>query len=601
MCSFNSQHGGSQKHYGIREADTIYLVCIACSEEQGARTIFSSFKEILKTSPFWIRYNQWLEDLELSHKRLKFFDVDNGVMVNRIVRRGDLYTFSDKKYSFKLNNFIAEVQNTNSASAAGRTSLFVGFDETSRLRSVGTSIYEASQTKSAEAIVSTMKNSLATLGEKSLFLSISSPQHEDDYGMELLYGCKNLIFGKNSSGLYEKMVRYRSANRDGGEDSFGVHMSTDDMLNLDEADKIEDEVVRERLLGMKRFLDKKKKADPDAYQRDFDAMPTRSDDRFFKYADRYLNCIDDRINLFELSEHQEKYEVQSEDGISTFHTIGLSIDKIIRPIKHQYPWFCHCDGGASRNSFTITGGYAEPLLQESEKTGNIFEDIARAMSFRAVIEFVLEWIPGNKIIEGESGRGNFAVSFGNVENIMEELISIIKFQAVTFDRWSGTTGFIQKLFTKGVNAYVFPLNMLHWLSFRKAIYDSNVFRMFNDRNEQGLSRSHDQLKRALKKGKKMDFIASSDKTDQSHGDIVVSMCGFYAHVDDFNTRKTANEDRQNLYPRLGKVGKDVKGGYGIGKVGNKALRPVASNRAGGRLNMIGSWETPRTKIKRPNY
>lgn len=585
LLSFDPQEKSPQSYYGLRNSDIIYLVCVACSKEQGTKTIFSSFKQVLETSPFWISYKGWMENLELSHKKIKFFDQESKSIIDRIVRRGDLYSFNDNRYAFKMHNVVVEVQSTNSASAAGRTSLLVGFDETSRLNRSGSSLYEASQDQSAEAIVETMRNSLATLGKKSLFLSITSPQHDDDYGMELFNRSGKFLFGENSG---DEFISFVQEKEDRNERILGVHMSTYDILNLEEAESIEDPVIRERLVDMRGFLESKKYENPDTFRRDFEAKPSRANDRYFQNPDRYIENLDiKRKNLFEISEYHEVYESYSGNQNANLYVTGLNLHSLRRNVVQEYPWFCHGDGGVRRNSFVLVGGYAKPIVD----FGHPLMSFENAKDFQAVIEFILEWVPGTKTLQGTTQRENFSVHFQNVENVIDYLISMINFQAVTFDNWAGSLGFVEKMFAKGINAYTFQLKLDHWDSFKKAIYsDKKLIDMYDDRIN-GYSRSFDQLKRAVQKGKNIDFLAPLDRNDKSHGDVLVGMCGFYAHVADFAIQKNMGMNYHNLRPVGGKVGSGISGGYGSGFIRDGALKPVTTHYTGSQRPTIGSWKS----------
>ncbi len=143
-----------QRFYGLTPGQTIGTVNMALSEDQARLNVFKHIKDRIDHGGKWFQEVKAFCEANISNWRL------------------ELELRLPKNLSMRCGHSRAR-------SLVGGTNIAVIFDEICKYRS-------AEGMDNAEAVYTQMKATTATFGEEALIVSLSSPEWEGDYGMQLL-------------------------------------------------------------------------------------------------------------------------------------------------------------------------------------------------------------------------------------------------------------------------------------------------------------------------------------------------------------------------------------------------------------------------------
>lgn len=379
---------------------------IATSEEQSKQTAFSACYSIINYTPWWEKYLAYLQERELSEGK------------------ETLFSQQQRKIFFVDKRLEVVSLHSNSASLAGRTSFFVCFDEISRLDVSDANIQHQSEKRTAQAVYFTAARSAKTLMPFSRIITITSPMYEDDFGMQLLYKAGTLHAG-SSKGIIET-IRARYPDR--VESVVGYHYSTFEANPKTEEDPYgytEDDFKME------------KQQSPEAFSRDFLAIPPSAVSPFFELPDRLEKSIYAGREPSVVFQDEILEESVVRDGMNiTRRYIGKKVYPTRSDRVRKY--FLCCDQGEVKDSFAIAMGHAEEV--DSVFVDSSGKQVKEKRS-KVIVDFVEAWIPDKE--------NKITVSFQNVEDAIKLLNRSFHISAVVFDQWNSTDS-IQRLFSEGV-------------------------------------------------------------------------------------------------------------------------------------------------------
>ncbi len=171
---------------------------------------------------------------------------------------------------------------SNSAALAGKTSALAAFDELARMDSIEGAVQARTQKRTADAVYYTVARSTKSLKGFAKTLVITSPLYESELSMRLLYMTGKLDVGSQAPIINALRTKY--TERDPR--AYGMHCTT---LEFNPT-LTEDDFISERTTN------------PEAYRRDYLAIPPAALSPFFEYPERVEKCvkeIEDPIMLFE--------------------------------------------------------------------------------------------------------------------------------------------------------------------------------------------------------------------------------------------------------------------------------------------------------------
>lgn len=403
------------KHFNQMAGQRLTIQFIASSEAQAKETAYASFEGLIDCSYWFTEYIKWLKEREIIEAR--------GV--------NSLYEKLTSRIEFYEKNIAIMSLNSNSSSLAGKTSPCCIFDELSRLTVAEGAVQGKTQGRTAQAIYNTVARAATSLLPFSKVVTITSPMYEDDYGMRLLYSCGKFV-GGTQSGIVEALRRRYPGKV---ERMLGYHATT---FELNPKYDAKGEEIPGGFGETDAFFVSAKIQDPEAYRRDFLAIPPSAISPFFEYPERIESCVYKNLAphiLFTDYEFDESVLVDFQ--VLTRSYIGKKVE-ILRSDKIHYDYYISCDQGEKKDAFVVAMGHAEEIAYDTKDAqGN---DISLDR-FKVKIDFIEDWVPDK--------NRRLTVSFPNVDDTIVTISENFNLKKVVYDQWNSVES-IQRLFSKGI-------------------------------------------------------------------------------------------------------------------------------------------------------
>jgi hypothetical protein len=392
-------------HFGQGPGTRLTAQTIASSSEQTKETVYAHVESIIHYSPWWQKYLAYLKELELTDGK----DVH--------------YQEKRLEQEFSSKNISILSLHSNSAALAGKTSYCVVFDELSRFDVIEGSTQSKSQKRTADAVYSTASRAASSLLQISKVLTISSPMFEDDYTMKLLYMAKDCWVGEQATvinALRDKVV---------GKDDrlYGMHATTF------EFNPVTPDNPRGFIKG--KHFESYKTQNPEAYKRDYLAIPPSTVNPYFEYPERIDQVVIVNNNpLAIFSDKIIEESIQAEHGYEFRHYVGKTMLPL-RPNKMIKYYIC-VDQGEVKDHFVLAMGHAEEIPIKTTEKLNM-----PSTRLKIIIDLLEGWVPDKE--------KRVTVSFENVEEVIVALNHYFLVGKVTYDAYSSVES-IQRLFSAGI-------------------------------------------------------------------------------------------------------------------------------------------------------
>jgi len=403
---------------------------VANSEQQSRQTAYSSFENILSSSPWWKRYILWLKERE---------DTEG---------RETLFIQTQRRIYFPEKNLEILSLHSNSQSIAGLTAFFVSFEEISRADIVTGAIQDQSEKRTAQAVYYTASRATKSLYPFSKIVVTTSPMYENDFGMQLLYVSKEFKCGINKSIMDSLRIKYPN--------------KADRMIAYNFTSFEANPRTSENPSGFTdQSFQMEKISNPTAAMRDFWAIPPNALSPFFEYPEKIESCINPNQEVLVLFEDvyfeetfntQDKFEVRKYIGKRIFPQVANKIKRYV---------IC-CDQGEVKDSFVVAMGHGEDVVIDSINSAGVLE---RTKRYKIIIDLVEEWKP-NK-------ADRITVSFQNVEEAIRVLGQQFYVTRVLFDQWNSVES-IQRLFSEGLYTERIGATMEMYETLKLLIYSGMV-------------------------------------------------------------------------------------------------------------------------------
>lgn len=411
---------------------------LASSQAQATETAYAAFDSLVTRTSWWKKYNQWLKDREsVEHKKL--VDVLSA------------------KVEYYEKNVAVLALHSNSSSLAGKTSFVCIFDELSRLDVAEGNIQGQSQKASAQAIYHTVARAAKSLLPYSKILTITSPMFENDYGMQLL-----LQAGTFKGGEYSRPVDILRQRGNKVPTTLGYHATTFELNpkyidgNIQPGGYEEADFLTEKIQN------------PEAYRRDYLALPPSAVSPFFEYPERIELCTaKDREPCILFEDDLKSDTLESFAGFETRTYITKKI-YISKPDLSR-KFYLSCDQGEKKDAFVIAMAHSEEVQYEGV---NAKGEKVSSTKPKVIVDFVEGWIP--------SKADRITVLFSNVEDCIREINNYYRLYQVAFDRWSSAES-IQRLFSDGIPTKQVQTKLEMYETLKYLIYTGLVELPYNER------------------------------------------------------------------------------------------------------------------------
>lgn len=406
MTQYMLQFDNPAKHFRQAPGTRLTGQCIASTEVQAKETAYAAVESILDYSPWWRKYLAYLKEREIHEGK------------------NTLYQELKLAREFREKNIAVLSLHSNSAALAGKTSYCVVLDELSRFDVSEGAVQAKTQKQTANAVYDTVVRACSTLRKISKVVTISSPMFEDDYTMLLVCQAKDCHIGKMApyiNPLREKETRKVPT-------LYGMHSTTFEFNpKTDEnPDGFEEGVDFEG----------KKIQNPEAYRRDYLAIPPSTINPFFDLPERIDNVVVDREKLVIFTDKIIEESVRTETSYENRLYIGKKVLPLQQDKMNRY-YIC-VDQGEKRDTFALAMGHVEEV---PVKTQNDRGEIEETFRLKIIIDFVEGWVPDK--------QHRITVSFSNVEEAIKILTQYFNVGTVTYDQWSSAES-IQRLFSEGI-------------------------------------------------------------------------------------------------------------------------------------------------------
>jgi len=451
--------------------------CIASSEIQAKETVFAHIESIIDKKNWWVKYFAYLKEREANEGKHTLFQ-----------RLKQAVEFPERRLAMLSLH-------SNSSALAGKTSYCVVLDELSRFDVVEGAVAAKSQTRSANAVYSTVSRSVSNLKKVSKIVVISSPMFEDDYTMQLLAMSGTCYVGAQSvvvGAMREKMDR-KVPNL------YGMHATTFELSPKTEANPsgfIEGEDFESERIQ-----------NPETYRRDYLAIPPATINPFFEFPERIDKVLTEGDALVLFSEKMIEEQLQTDEGIVFRIYIGKKALPLAQDQINKY-YVC-VDQGEKRDHFTLAMGHIEESpVKVGEKDGVDKESVR----LKVVIDLITGWAP--------DPENRITVSFSNVEEVIKLICDNFNVGKVGYDRWSSVES-IQRLFSEGIYVEQVGANLEMYEVLKQLIYQGQIELPKQCPDYETLIHELKQL--TLIKGKRLDHPPQGSK---DYADAVCRVCWF---------------------------------------------------------------------------
>lgn len=403
-------------HFHQQKGQRITLQFIAASEAQAKETAYASFEGLVLASYWFEKYIWWLQQRE----------VVEGLGI------GSLFEHGSQKFEFYEKRVAVLSLHSNSAALAGKTSACCIFDELSRFDVSEGTTQGKSEKRSAQAVYNTVARAAASLSPFSKVVTITSPMYEDDYGMQLLLSCGKFVGGTDEGSEVVKLLYNNSEVKVKG--MVGYHAST---FELNPKYDARGNIIPGGAAPDDPFYATQRGRDPEAFRRDFYAVPPSTIAPFFEYPERIILCAQKDHTAPARFENVEFTESVTKNGI---HDVRNYIGKKLYIVKPDMlkRYVISCDQGEKKDAFVVCMGHAEAVEAAQLDAKGQGQNVA---TFKVKIDFIEGWVPDK--------QKRLTVSFSNVDDVIAGLHQSFNIYKVLYDQWNSTES-IQRLFSLGL-------------------------------------------------------------------------------------------------------------------------------------------------------
>jgi len=378
------------QYYGLIPGQSIEMTFIAAAAQQAKDTIWQTFKNAIDHSPWFTKY---IKQLKFAEKKTPG------------VHTEDFFRETDLRLEFKIKHLNCVALNSNSASAVGRTNLFVALDELAKFD-------HTSSKRSADEVYKSMKKGLKTIQSAA-----------DAKRQKGIIDPLDAIMGSISSPMWadDKIMRLVKAAEE-TQRIFAFHKSTYEMNPQITRESTADDYIE----------------DPIGAMRDYDAIPPDAFNAFIPDSHVIEASYDN--SLTPILTYQEHFVEENNFKYVAIKLAHCLSDKMTRRV-------IVCDAGRKKDSFGMS------IAHLDSKTGQVVYD--------AIIEI-------RPISRNEIGSTPREVHFDSVLEFVKELNKYIFLEMIAYDRWASVSH-IQTLRSLNFNVLEFNVNYEAYIRFRKAL------------------------------------------------------------------------------------------------------------------------------------
>lgn len=420
-------------HFGLFSKSKLTGEYIGNSEDQSKRTAYAHFVSIVQESPWWKKYTQWLLDRELEEGN------------------GSLFQKQEKKIAFLEKNVEVLSLHSNSASLAGMTAFYCGFDELSRFDVSEGAVQEQSEKRTAQAVYFTASRATASISPFSRTLITTSPMFETDFGMQLLCMCGKVYSEANRS--YIETLREKIPER--VDRMVGYHFTTFEVNLKSETNPggVDPDTLEEQ-----------RKLSPATFNRDYNAIPQAGVAPFFDLPERIEMCVN--ATRSPVASFEDKI-IEETVGYETRKYIGKNVIPLHADKMKKY--FICCDQGEVKDSYVLAMGHGDEVDIKVQSPNGSFQTIKR---YKAIIDLIGQWKP--------NPDERTTVSFRNVEDVIRILNLHFYVERVVYDSWQSSES-IERLFSEGIRTQKMGATLDMYETLKLLFYSNMVEIPKNDR------------------------------------------------------------------------------------------------------------------------
>ena len=413
-----------ERNVALMKGDYVFIVNTANSIGQSQDTIFAKMNAMMTKNPWWVKYITWLQDMEKKDKTLQ---------VGSLVRNSTLH------WEFPKSSLRVQAEQSNSAALAGRTIKAFLSDEISRSDTSEGEVQTKAEKRSAQAVFNTLHKGTTTFKKEGRTVVVTSPMYDDDYGMQLLANCKDLMIGRSKPIIVPIMNKLKKPKIDS---YLGVHYATDEFNPFITQDDLNNEKIRS----------------PATYRRDYEAIPPSGVKTFFEIPealDRCMNTTRTAPVLFNDKFIEHSMANPDTGAMETRKYVGKDISSAIPNKMHKF--FICGDPGEKNDSFGLAMAHAEETVIDTRMSDGT---IKKAVRYKTVYDFLTSWKPDKE--------NKITVLFEDVEDMVINLTKLYHVSLVTYDRWNSSSS-LQSFFKGGIPNKLLGITTPMYLNFRDRV------------------------------------------------------------------------------------------------------------------------------------
>ena len=400
MTQMLLQHQSPAEVFGLIGGTRLTAQFIASSEAQAKETAYAAADTIISYRDYWRKYIAYLQEREINEKG-----------------KETLFQHNSRSIEFKEQNLALLSLNSSSSAMAGKSSYIAIMDELSRFGMSETNVQTKSETRTAEAVYSTVSRSIFSTNGFGLIITASSPMYEDDYTMKLVKMAGTLYVGSQASAI--NLLREREPKKI--KTMYAMHATTPE-FNPDISYEL---------------LESEKQKNPFAYSRDYLALPPSAISPYIDRMDLVEQCVHSRPAIATFTTHIFEESITTLQGKESRRYIGKQI--LIATSDKMKKYFICCDQGEKKDAFVVCMGHGEEV-DHTSINGAGKEVVMK--KHKVIIDLLEAWEPDKE--------NKVTVSFQNVENIIASIASQYFVQEICYDQWQSTEA-IQRFFSLGIH------------------------------------------------------------------------------------------------------------------------------------------------------
>ena len=224
---------------GQKKGQQLTAGFVGATSYQAIQTAYSYFASDMNHNSWWVKYIDYLLEREKAGEG-----------------KGQLYQQSKQSINFREKNICIQTISAGSSNLSGLVSYSMVFDELSRF-----------EEDTVNQVYHTLERSTKSLSPFRRVITATTPSHETDFGMQLLYSAKDIRCESNLHRIRELCEEYRYNKYILREDIIAYNYTTYEMvpkeINRDgfSVGYVEDDFINLKL------------SNPIAYNRDYNAIP----------------------------------------------------------------------------------------------------------------------------------------------------------------------------------------------------------------------------------------------------------------------------------------------------------------------------------------